>query len=197
MAIKKIEWLTIFLLCLCMSFSMAAISKFDSVKTESSLQDAGYTASIKRGTVVEQLLASAQEQVSDVKRLAVLVEESSETGPMEHHVYGGATRFEPFILYIQPGDTVRWVGMNIHDSQSIEGLIPEGAVPWHTPFGVKTRVKFEQEGIYIYKCNPHYSVGQAAAIIVGEPVNLEQIKANVTGRAKGVVLKIEKAIADR
>ena len=87
--------------------------------------------------------------------------------------------------------------MNIHDSQSIEGLIPAGAVSWHTPFGVKTRVKFEQEGIYIYKCNPHYAVGQVAAIIVGEPVNLEQIKANVTGRAKGVVLKIEKAIADR
>jgi len=47
-----------------------------------------------------------------------------------HTVFGRATSFSPNILFINPGDTVQWENMIIHDSVSMEGLIPEGAEPW-------------------------------------------------------------------
>jgi len=36
-----------------------------------------------------------------------------------------------------------------------------------------------------------------AAIIVGKPVNIEQVQANATGRSKGIVIKVVKALATR
>ena len=42
-------------------------------------------------------------------------------------VFGQATSFSPNILFINPGDTVQWQNMTIHDSVSMEGLVPEGA----------------------------------------------------------------------
>ncbi len=54
-----------------------------------------------------------------------------------------------------------------------------------------------EEGVYIYKCNPHYPNGMVAAIIVGKPVNIEQVQTNATGRSKGIVIKVVKALATR
>jgi len=34
-----------------------------------------------------------------------------------------------------------------------------------------------------------------AAIIVGKPVNIEQVQANATGRSKGIVIKVVRALA--
>jgi len=51
-----------------------------------------------------------------------------------------------------------------------------------------------EEGVYIYKCNPHYPLGMVAAIIVGKPVNIKQVQANATGRSKGIVIKVVKAL---
>jgi len=36
-----------------------------------------------------------------------------------------------------------------------------------------------------------------AAIIVGKPVNIKQVQANATGRSKGTVIKVIKALAKR
>ena len=112
-----------------------------------------------------------------------------------HTVYGRATSFSPNILFINPGDTVQWENMTIHDSVSMEGLIPEGAEPWVFKLGQNGAVTLTEEGVYIYKCNPHYPLGMVAAIIVGKPVNIEQIQANATGRSKGIVIKVVKALA--
>ncbi len=114
-----------------------------------------------------------------------------------HTVFGQATSFSPNILFINPGDTVQWTNMTIHDSVSMEGLIPEGAKPWKFKLGQNGAVTLTEEGVYIYKCNPHYPLGMVAAIIVGEPVNIEQVQANATGRSKGTVIKVVKALAAR
>ncbi len=110
-------------------------------------------------------------------------------------VFGQATSFSPNILFINPGDTVQWTNMTIHDSVSMEGLILEGAEPWKFKLGQNGAVTLTEEGVYIYKCNPHYPLGMVAAIIVGKPVNIEQVQANATGRSKGVVIKVVKALA--
>jgi pseudoazurin len=114
-----------------------------------------------------------------------------------HTVIGQATSFGPNILFINPGDTVQWANMTIHDSVSMEGLIPEGAEPWKFNIGQNGAVTLTKEGVHIYKCNPHYSVGMVAAIIVGKPVNIKEVQANATGRSKGIVIKVVKALASR
>ncbi|MFQ5658955.1 MAG: plastocyanin/azurin family copper-binding protein [Gammaproteobacteria bacterium] len=114
----------------------------------------------------------------------------------DHIIAAQATSFAPKILFIQPGDTVQWTRMSpIHDAQSMEGLIPEGAKGWKFAVGENGKVTLDKEGVYVYKCNPHYAVGMAGAIIVGKATNLEQVKANATGRAKGVVIKVDRALA--
>ena len=115
--------------------------------------------------------------------------------PMTYTVMGQATSFSPNILFINPGDTVQWVNMTIHDSVSMEGLIPAGAEPWVFKLGQNGAVTLTEDGVYIYKCNPHYPLGMVAAIIVGKPVNIKQVQANATGRSKGIVIKVVKALA--
>jgi pseudoazurin len=112
-----------------------------------------------------------------------------------HIVAAGATNFNPMHLFIKPGDSVQWKNMTIHDTQSMDGLIPEGAKPWKSNIGQEYEVTLDVEGVYIYKCNPHYPNGMVGAIIVGEPSNMEQIDANAKGREKGVIFKLKKKLA--
>jgi len=112
----------------------------------------------------------------------------------EHVISAGATNFNPMHLFVQPGDTVRWANMIIHDTQSMDGLIPEGAEPWKSNIGQELQITMDKEGVYIYKCNPHFPNGMVAAIIVGEASNMDQIQANAKGREKGVIFKLKKKL---
>ena len=113
----------------------------------------------------------------------------------DHVVAAGATNFSPMHLFVQPGDTVQWKNMTIHDTQSMDGLIPEGAEPWKSNIGQELKITVTAEGVYIYKCNPHYPNGMVGAIIVGEANNMDQIQANAKGREKGVIFKLKKKLA--
>jgi len=113
----------------------------------------------------------------------------------EHVVTAGATNFNPLHLFVQPDDTVKWVNMTIHDTQSMDDLIPEGAEAWKSNIGQSYQVTLDKEGVYIYKCNPHYPNGMVGAIIVGEASNMDQINANAKGREKGVIFKLNKKLA--
>ena len=113
----------------------------------------------------------------------------------EHVVAAGATNFTPLHLFVKPGDTVKWVNMTIHNSESMEGLIPEGAEPWKSNIGQEIAVTLDKEGVYIYKCFPHFANGMVGAIIVGEASNMNQIDNNAKGREKGVIFKLKKLLA--
>ena len=153
------------------------------------------------GVVYEKAIYKAWPKQIAASSDSAITEQASETsapatvGAKTHTVNGRATSFSPNILFINPGDTVQWANMTIHDSVSMEGLIPEGAAPWTFKIGQNGAVTLTEEGVYIYKCNPHYPLGMVAAIIVGKPVNIEQVQTNATGRSKGIVIKVVKALA--
>ena len=86
--------------------------------------------------------------------------------------------FEPPVLRINPGDTVKWTNANPgHNSVSFNEMIPAGATAWNGKMNEEISVKFDVEGLYGYKCTPHYILGMVGLIIVGdESVNLEQAK---------------------
>lgn len=82
---------------------------------------------------------------------------------------GRAMQFEPAFLQIAPGDTVTFVPTSKgHNSESISGLLPEGAQSWKGKFNEEITVTFDQEGSYAYKCAPHVGMGMVGLIKVGE-----------------------------
>lgn len=111
----------------------------------------------------------------------------------EHVVQAQATKFSPAHVFIQPGDTVTWANMAGHDSQAEEGLVPEGAETWHIGMGENGSVTLDVEGVYLYKCTPHFALGMAGAIVVGKPTNIDAIKQNAKGMYKRVIVKMMKS----
>lgn len=81
----------------------------------------------------------------------------------------GVMVFEPAVLQIAPGDTVTFVPTDMgHNVESIEGMLPEGAEPFVGKMNEKVVVTFEKEGVYGFKCKPHYAMGMVGLIVVGD-----------------------------
>ena len=101
---------------------------------------------------------------------------------------GARNVFAPLIVRAAPGDTITFVPTDPgHNSASMRDAIPEGAEPWSGRIGQEISVTVEQEGVYMYQCTPHLGLGMIGAIVVGEPVNLGEVKdARYPGKAKQV-----------
>jgi pseudoazurin len=140
---------------------------------------------------VEEKTVVAQTE-PEVKEAAA--EPAAATASKMHIVTTNLLKYKPLVVMISPGDTVAWEKMATHDTQSLVGLIPEAAEMWHSAMGENYQRTFTHEGIYIYKCTPHFGGGMGGVIIVGKPVNLQMIKdAPVKGAAKRLVKKAIKA----
>ena len=89
----------------------------------------------------------------------------------------GVMVFEPAVLSINPGDSVTFKATNPgHNSESMEGMMPEGAEGWQGGMGQDVTVTFDQDGIYVYQCTPHLMMAMVGVIKVGSGSNLEAIK---------------------
>jgi pseudoazurin len=91
----------------------------------------------------------------------------------------GAMVFEPGGLKVAPGDTVTFVPTDkSHNAESLKDLIPAGAEPFKGKMNETIKVTFTAPGAYVVKCAPHFGMGMAAVVVVGEaPANLDAIKA--------------------
>lgn len=84
----------------------------------------------------------------------------------------GAMVFEPAILRVQPGDTVRFVTENKgHKSESMDGMAPQGGTSWNGAINEEIEVRFDVEGVYGYRCTPHYGMGMVGIILVGDDLS--------------------------
>ncbi|MGI9229180.1 MAG: plastocyanin/azurin family copper-binding protein [Gammaproteobacteria bacterium] len=120
----------------------------------------------------------------------------------EHIINAEARRFNPDIVYIQPGDTVGFINMTSHNSVSEDALLPEGAEPWRSELGANLKLTLEIEGVYPYVCEPHIGFGMVGVIVVGEPVNVDEAMAKAREilegpkrRLIGKILKVQRAAA--
>ena len=90
----------------------------------------------------------------------------------------GVMVFEPAVLSINPGDSVTFKATNPgHNSESMEGMMPEGAEGWQGGMGQDVTVTFDQDGVYVYQCTPHLMMAMVGVIKVGSGSNLEAVKA--------------------
>jgi len=115
--------------------------------------------------------------------LALLLGVGARAVAEEHVIQGVVTQWKPMITFAQPGDTLRFKNMTGHDTETIEGMIPEGAEGWKSQLGEEGySAKLSSEGVYVFKCNPHISTGMVGVVVVGDarpPHNLESLKAGL------------------
>ena len=89
---------------------------------------------------------------------------------------GGNMIFEPAVLKVSLGDTVRFKAVDMsHNSATIDGLIPEGASTWSGAINEDITITLNTEGVYIYQCDPHAMMAMVGVIQVGEAVNMEEV----------------------
>lgn len=90
----------------------------------------------------------------------------------------GPMAFDPSFVTIAPGDSVKFVATDkSHNVATIKGMAPEGAPEVKGRPNKDETVTFEKEGVYGFKCEPHYSMGMVALVVVGSKLdNLDQAK---------------------
>ena len=85
--------------------------------------------------------------------------------------------FKPAVLKIAPGDTVTWKATNPgHNTASIAEMTPDASLEWNGKINEELKITFTKEGVYGYKCTPHYILGMIGIIAVGD--NLANLDAS-------------------
>lgn len=97
----------------------------------------------------------------------------------------GMMVFEPAVLTVKKGDTVKFVATDLaHNSSSVEGMIPSGAQAWVGAMSQDIEVTLTQEGIYVYQCTPHNMMAMVGVIKVETNANLADIKSKAESYKK-------------
>lgn len=101
----------------------------------------------------------------------------------------GVMVFEPALVRVAPGDTVKFVATDKgHNAETVKGMLPADATPFLGKNGEDVAVTFDKPGVYGVKCLPHYGMGMVAMIVVGTPANIDEAKAiPQVGKAKQVM----------
>jgi pseudoazurin len=109
----------------------------------------------------------------------------------------GAMVFEPALIKVAPGDTVKFLSTDKgHNAETIKGMLPSDAAPFLGKIGEDIAVTFDKPGIYGVKCLPHYGMGMVAMVVVGTPTNLDAAKAiPQVGKAKQVMAGLFEKLA--
>jgi pseudoazurin len=106
---------------------------------------------------------------------------TAQADPQLHEVKmwsdGGIKYFMPELLHVKTGDTVRFRNLSgHHNSESLEGLIPEGASHWISALDETYDVQITHPGVYGYICAPHYEKGMVGVIVADQDLhNLESL----------------------
>ncbi|HQZ11416.1 MAG TPA: pseudoazurin [Devosia sp.] len=100
---------------------------------------------------------------------------------------GKTMGFSPSFLQIEPGDTVKFIPVDKgHNAETILGMIPDAAATWKGKVDEEFSVTFTVEGLYGYKCFPHYAMGMVGLIQVGKDRSnmSEMLNARLPARAQ-------------
>ena len=85
--------------------------------------------------------------------------------------------FKPAVLKIAPGDSVTCKATNPgHNTASIAEMTPDASLEWNGKINEELKITFTKEGVYGYKCTPHYILGMIGIIAVGD--NLANLDAS-------------------
>ena len=99
------------------------------------------------------------------------------------------------IAKIDVGQTITWTpDSKGHNVQFVS--VPEGVEKVKSKLSKEFSFTFEQEGVYLYVCTPHASMGMIGVVVVGESdVNLDEVlDYKFRGKSKKKFKKIAKSL---
>ena len=99
------------------------------------------------------------------------------------------------VVKIEVGQTITWTpDSKGHNVQFVS--VPEGVEKVKSKLSKEFSYTFEQEGIYLYVCTPHASMGMIGVVVVGESdVNLDEVlDYKFRGKSKKKFKKIVKSL---
>ena len=101
------------------------------------------------------------------------------------------------VVRVDVGQTITWTpDSKGHNVQFVS--VPEGVEKVKSKLSKEFSYTFEQEGVYLYVCTPHASMGMIGMVIVGESdVNLDEVlDYKFRGKSKKKFKKIVKSLED-
>ena len=101
------------------------------------------------------------------------------------------------VARVEVGQTIIWTpNSKGHNVQFVS--VPEGVEKVKSKLSKEFSYTFEQEGVYLYVCTPHASMGMIGMVIVGESdVNLDEVlDYKFRGKSKKKFKKIVKSLED-
>ena len=101
------------------------------------------------------------------------------------------------VAKIDIGQTITWTpDSKGHNVQFVS--VPEGVEKVKSKLSKEFSYTFEQEGVYLYVCTPHASMGMIGVVVVGESdVNLDEVlNYKFRGKSKKKFKKIAKSLED-
>lgn len=105
--------------------------------------------------------------------------------------------FEPMLLHISIGDTVNFVPSDAsHNAVSFS--VPSDKSSFETPYGKPTKVTFNEKGVVLVKCLPHFVMGMIGVIQVGDDVDKNKALSDWNAIKSGVAMnkeEVDKALA--
>lgn len=121
------------------------------------------------------------------------------TDPAAEVVYD-MFRFEPDVVRIQPGESVRFLNSRgQHTVKSVSKMLPEGAEKVVISHADVADVPFSVPGIYGFTCGIHGRYGMAMIVVVGEKAewtNADDLLDRLPGGRAGTKLRplVEKVL---
>ena len=101
------------------------------------------------------------------------------------------------VAKIDVGQTITWTpDSKGHNVQFVS--VPEGVEKVKSKLSKEFSYTFEQEGVYLYVCTPHASMGMIGVVVVGNSdVNLDEVlDYKFRGKSKKKFKKIVKLLED-
>ena len=99
------------------------------------------------------------------------------------------------VARVDVGQTITWTpDSKGHNVQFVS--VPEGVEKVKSKLSKEFSYTFEQEGVYLYVCTPHASMGMIGVVVVGESdVNLDEVlDYKFRGKSKKKFKKIAKSL---
>ena len=101
------------------------------------------------------------------------------------------------VARVEVGQTITWTpDSKGHNVQFVS--VPEGVEKVKSKLSKEFSYTFEQEGVYLYVCTPHASMGMIGVVVVGESdINLDEVlDYKFRGKSKKKFKKIVKSLED-
>jgi pseudoazurin len=109
---------------------------------------------------------------------------------------GTAMVFEPSFVRAAVGDTVKFVPVDKgHFAVDLPGMWPEGVEKVKGKMNTEFVVTFAKDGLYGFKCTPHYAMGMVALVQVGTAPVTDAVKAIKLPSAAGKRMEAALALA--